>query len=251
MGILVRNNKVISAGGKILYSLAGNPFELPNLKLYLSATRMVQQADESSVSSFADFSGNSFHATQGTSGFQPKFDLNQFGSNAGIRINNGKYLESNPLVLANTNQFTVQILAKRHAINISSYPFTMPDANNTDSLFGFGWAGAGYAICFGKRLTSDLRTDIQFPSNDLNQHLIQMTLNPTDAKVYVYFDGILKGTFQFTVGIMETPLKFLIGSTYGLTGSEVNVNGITVNQSYSDHATIQAQYRGYLQRGYL
>jgi len=257
MGILVRNNKVISAGGKILYSRTGNLSELPNLKLYLSATRMAQQADESLVPSFLDFSGNSFHATQGTSGFQPKFDLSQFGSNAGVKfdgINDFLSLTGGALdIFRNINQYTVQCVFKRTVLSGTGYLLSV--ANNAAT------GGRGCSISYDAsniiiqtRIIDGVgETNITIPSNTTNTHLIQVVLG--SAIVSAYLDGVLVGSVSVTSGnISNTSANAMrIGSSAVNTiiyGS-VLVNGLSINQSYSDNATIQAQYRGYLQRGYL
>ena len=258
MGILVRNNKVISAGGKILYSRTGNPLELPNLKLYLSATRMVQQADESSVSSFTDFSGNSFHATQGTSGNQPKFDLNQFGSNAGIKFDGvddkmniiGGALD----IFRNINQYTVQILTKRNTISDNCIDFYVTNNLNDSVRFAFGWV-AGNAQLVVRRADSDPSVIITYPLNDTNYHLIQVTLNPANYTVYMYIDGVLVNSgVLLSAGYLGNTASGQVNVGYYNVTSYFGkscINGISVNTSYSDPSTIKAQYRGYLQRGYL
>ena len=258
MGILVRNNKVISAGGKILYNRTGNPLELPNLKLYLSATRMAQQADESSVSSFTDFSGNSFHATQGTSGFQPKFQTNEFGSNAGIKFDGvddkmniiGGALD----IFRNIDQYTVQILSKRNVVSDNCSDFYVTNNANLTVRFAFGWVG-GNAQIVVRRLDTDASIAITSPLNDTNFHLIQVTLNPSNYTVYMYIDGVFVNSAQLgSSGNLDNTASGQVNvgwynpiSSYGKSC----INGISVNTSYSDNATIQAQYRGYLQRGYL
>ena len=258
MGILVRNNKVISAGGKILYRNV-SPFELPNLKLYLSATRMVQQADESSVSRFTDFSGNSYHATQATSGNQPKFDLNQFGSNAGIKFDgvddfmalSGGALE----IFRNINKYTVQCLFKRSTTSSTGY--MLISSNN--ALTGGRGCGISYtstSIFVSTRiLDGTAEANITIPSNDLNTHFIQFTLNPSNSIVSAYLDGVLAGAIVVTSGnISNTSAGGLrIGGTQVgtvLYGTPI-INAISINTEYSDPSTIQAQYRGYLSRGYL
>ena len=259
MGILVRNNKVISAGGKILYSRTGDPFELPNLKLYLSATRMAQQADESSVSSFTDFSGNSFHATQGTSGNQPKFDLNQFGSNAGIKFDGvddkmniiGGALD----IFRNINQYTVQILTKRNTISDNCLDFYVTNNVNNAVRFAFGWVGANAQLVV-RRLDINTSVIITYPLNDTNYHLIQVTLNPSNYTVYMYIDGVFVNSAQLTSsGNLDNTASGQVNVGYYNVGAgsygKSCINGISVNTSYSDPSTIQAQYRGYLQRGYL
>jgi hypothetical protein len=259
MGILVRNNKVISAGGKILYRNV-SPFDLPNLKLYLSATRMAQQADESSVSSFTDFSGNSFHATQANTSLQPLFKTNQFGSNAGIKFdgvdNVIQITTSNALdIFRNINQWTVQILAKRGSINSPCLPFYVLNSTNISVRVTFGWRNDQFAQIIIKNYAETTNQTFTWVSNDTNPHFIQFTLNPSNNTVYVYEDGILVGTIIIEAGYMPNTAsgRFDIGAYTGngpvyATGS---VNGISVNTSYSDPSTIQAQYRGYLQRGYL
>jgi len=256
MGILVRNNKVISAGGKILYRNV-SPLELPNLKLYLSATRMTQQADESSVSSFTDFSGNGFHATQGTSGFQPKFDLNQFGSNAGIKFDGvddkmniiGGALD----IFRNIDQYTVQILSKRNTISDNCLDFYVTNNVNNAVRFVIGWTGSN-AHMVARRLDTDTPTIMTYPLNDTNYHLIQVTLNPANYTLYMYIDGVLVNSGVLSAGNLDATAcgqvnvgYYNVSSSYGKSC----INGISVNTSYSDNATIQAQYRGYLQRGYL
>lgn len=258
MGILVRNNKVISAGGKILYSRVGNPFELPNLKLYLSATRMVQQADESSVSSFTDFTGNSFHATQGTSGFRPKFDLNQFGSNAGIKFDGTDDVLTIPNGLSlfrNWDQYTVQCLVKRGRLSQQETFLNFIRNNGTSIRFHIYITPTGLRCSFRKTDGGAYTSTLEYASNDLNPHLVQVTLNPTNWSVYFYVDGVfVSQTPMESSGYTDNTDLYAaeIGKyTAGSAHSNISVNGVSINQSYSDPATIQAQYRGYLQRGYL
>ena len=258
MGILVRNNKVISAGGKILYSRAGNPLELPNLKLYLSATRMAQQADESSVSSFTDFSGNGFHATQATSGFQPKFDLNQFGSNAGIKfdgIDDVLTIPNGLSLFRNWDQYTVQCLVKRGRLSQAETFLNFIRNNGTSIRLHIYITATGIRCSFRKADAGAYTPTPEYASNDLNPHLVQVTLNPVNWSVYFYVDGVfVSQTAMESSGSTDNTDLYAVEIGRYLTGgthSNVLINGISVNQSYSDPATIQAQYRGYLQRGYL
>ena len=257
MGILVRNNKVISAGGKILYSRVGDPFELPNLKLYLSATRMAQQTDESSVSSFTDFSVNSFHATQATSGNQPKFDLNQFGSNTGIKFDGSNdYLSCTGGALdifRNINEFTVQIVAKRGVISTASSIFQAHRNLSGGIRFTIQFQADGTIYTGLRKDDSTVHNIFSYVINDLNPHFIQVTLSTSNI-MYMYVDGVFVQSVLTIVGnIVNTPsLNMEVGAnTVSASYGSGVVNGISVNTSYSDPATIQAQYRGYLQRGYL
>jgi len=254
MGILVRNNKVIRAGGKILYSRTGNPLELPNLKLYLSATRMTQQADESSVSSFTDFSGNGFHATQGTSGFQPKFDLNQFGSNAGIRCDgvddilnlNGGALD----IFKNINQFTVQALIKRSVISANSAVIQFTQATSLGSRFILQFTTTSIQVAVRMLDATVTAVSVLVASNDLNAHLVQCTA--ISNTLYVYVDGVLSGSaiMDSETSSNSPSANSYVGSIPSAFGTAI-INGISINTLYSDNTIIQAQYRGYLQRGYL
>ncbi len=257
MGLLVRNNKVITAGGKILYSSTRDPLSLANLKLYLSAKRMTQQADESLVSSFIDFSGFGYDATQATSTLQPKFDTNQFGSNAGIKfdgIDDFLSLTGGSLdIFRNINQYTVQVAFKRTVLSGTGYLLSV--ANNAAT------GGRGCTILYDasniyistRILDGVAETNITIPSNDTNTHLIQVVLS--SATVFTYLDGVLVGSVSVTSGnISNTSANAMrIGSnTVGtIVYGSVLVNGLSINQSLSNPATIQAQYRGYLQRGYL
>jgi len=255
MGILVRNNKVISAGGKILYRNV-SPLELPNLKLYLSATRMVQQADESSVSSFTDFSGNSFHATQGNATFQPTFQTNEFGTNAGIKGDGiddiMDILTPSALdIFRNINQFTFQCLIKRSVLSLSGYPFIVFDNSGAVFRFIVFFTASGNLTVGYKTLDGDTRLDISTPSNDLLAHFLQVTLNA--GVLYMYLDGFYIGSTTVTGGNSTNTScnKLTLFNATSGTQSNVIINGISINTLYSDPSTIQAQYRGYLQRGYL
>ena len=257
MGILVRNNKVISAGGKILYRQV-SPFELPNLKLYLSATRMAQQADASLVSSFTDFSGYSLHATQGSGTLQPTFQTNEFGINAGIKFdgsNDAMNITGGALdIFRNIDQYTVQILSKRNVVSDNCSDFYVTTNANSTVRFAFGWTG-GNAQIVVRRADSDPSVIITYPLNDTNYHLIQVTLNPSNHTVYMYIDGVLSGSGQLlsSGNLDNTACAQINIGWYNVVAiySKSCINGISVNTSYSDPSTIQAQYRGYLQRGYL
>ena len=258
MGLLVRNNKVITASGKILYRKASNPLELPNLKLYLSATRMAQYADASLVSSFTDFSGYNLHATQANTSFQPTFQTNEFGSNAGIKfggVSDAMNIIGGALdIFRNINQFTVQIFSKRNVVSDNCNDFYVTNNSNSAVRFAFGWVGANAQVVV-RRIDTDAATIITAPSNDTNPHLIQITLNPSNYTVYMYIDGVLVNSAQLaSSGSMDNTASSQINvGWYNITSAygKSCINGISVNTSYSDNATIQAQYRGYLQRGYL
>ena len=253
MGILVRNNKVISAGGKILYRNV-SPFELPNLKLYLSATRMVQQADESSVSSFTDFSGNSYHATQGTSGFQPKFDLNQFGGStqAGIKFDAiDDRLIFNTAILKNTNVYTFQMLCKRNVLGTVGM-FCYISTPSGVSRLNINTTATSVSVA-ARVVDGEGAGSVTFVSNDLLEHLLQVTLNA--GTMYVYWDGVLKGQFTFASTTISNTDS--VGCSMGANSGALDnflscaIQGVSLSYNYSDPATIQAQYRGCLQRGYL
>lgn len=253
MGILVRNNKVISAGGKILYSRTGDPFELPNLKLYLSATRMAQQADESLVPSFTDFSGFGYHATQAT-GFQPKFDTNQFGVNAGIRcdgIDDILNLTGGALdIFRNINQFTVQALIKRSVISSNASIIQFTQSGSANSRFTLQFTTTSLQIAVRMLDATVTAVSVLVASNDLNAHLVQCTA--ISNVIYVYVDGVLSGsaTMDSATSSNSPSANAYAGSIPSSFGSAI-INAISINQSFSDNTTIQAQYRGYLQRGYL
>ncbi len=254
MGILVRNNKVISAGGKILYSRTGDPFELPNLKLYLSATRMVQQADESLVPSFTDFSGFGYHATQATTGLQPKFKINQFGLNAGIKfdgVDDILSLTGGALdIFKNINQFTVQTIAKRSVISTNASIIQFTQGGSASSRFVIQFITTGIQVAVRMLDATVSAVSIVVPTNDLNAHLIQCVA--ISNVMYVYVDGVLSGSIAMDSSTSSNTASSAayVGSLPSTFGSVI-INGISVNTSYSDNATIQAQYRGYLQRGYL
>lgn len=255
MGILVRNNKVISAGGKILYSRIPDPFELPNLKLYLSATRMVQQADESLVPSFADFSGFGYNATQATTGLQPKFKTSQFGANAGILFDGiddiltftGGALN----IFQNINQFTVMVLAKRSALSVNAPVVQFAQSVGGFSRFVIQFTSGGNIQIAIRMLDSTISAiSITSPSNDLNTHLIQCTA--ISNILYMFVDGVFSGSIAMDSSTSSNTASSAayVGSLPSTFGSVI-INGITVSQSFSSNSVLQAQYRGYLQRGYL
>lgn len=255
MGILVRNNKVIEAGGKILYRQV-SPFELPNLKLYLSATRMVQQTDGSSVLSFTDFSGNGFHAVQGTGSLQPTFETNEFGINAGIKFDgvddflsfSGGALD----IFRNVNQYTVQVLCKRSAISTTSAVLYFSVNGSTTNRFLINFLSSGDIQIVNRMLDATVSGNIVLmSSNDTNEHLIQVTVY--QSIMYCYLDGVLRGQIGLEAATSSNTASTTarVGTSPAPVLSSSVVNGVSINQTYSDPSTIQAQYRGYLERGYL
>lgn len=257
MPVLLKQNKILTSDGKILVRSEPTPFDLPNLKLYLSTTRMFQYADATLMPNMLDYSGNNYQATQANSGFQPTFEINEFGINAGLKMLTDDYLEilssTGIQMLNGSNQFTIQCLAKRTTISTSGYVLVMGDTALTSQKIFTGWAASGTILIAGKRLNSDTRSDLNFSSNDLLVHFIQITLNPSNAQVSVYMDGIFRGIIQFTIGNMDSFTNIIIGnnSITTKTAGAAIINGISVSTSYSDPNTIAAQYRGYLSRGYL
>jgi len=257
MPILTQNSKVLTAAGKVLIREA-TPLDLPNLKLYLSATRMPQYADGTAISSFLDYSGNNYNATQATGSLQPTFQTNEFGINAGIKYDGsddrtsitGSALD----IFRNINQYTVQIASKRNVVSDSCNDFYVTTNSNSTVRFAFAWVGANAQLVV-RRLDADASIIITAPSNDTNPHLIQITLNPSNYTVYMYIDGVLVNSAQLaSSGSMNNTASSQINvGWYNITPiyGKSCINGISVNTSYSDNATIQAQYRGYLQRGYL
>ena len=104
-------------------------------------------------------------------------------------------------------------------------------------------------------LDGTAEANITIPSNDLNTHFIQVTLNPSNSIVSAYLDGVLAGATVVTSGnISNTSAGGLrIGGTQVgtvLYGTPI-INAISINTEYSDPSIIQAQYRGVLERGYL
>ena len=257
MPILTRNNNVLTAGGKVLIREA-SPLDLPNLKLYLSATRMPQYADGTAIPSFLDYSGNNYNATQGSGTLQPTFQTNEFGVNAGIKFDgsdDAMNITGGALdIFRNINQYTVQILSKRNIISDNCSDFYVLNNANITVRFAFGWLG-GNAQVVVRRLDTDTSVVITSPLNDTNYHLIQVTLNPANYTVYMYIDGVLVNSAQLlSAGYLDNTASGQVNvgyynpiSSYGKSC----INGISVNTLYSDPSIIQAQYRGVLQRGYL
>ena len=257
MPILLKNNKIITAGGKILTREA-TPFDLPNLKLYLSANRMAQLADGTAISNFLDYSGNNYHATQATGSSQPLFKTSQFSSNAGIKfdgIDDRMDITGGALdILKNVNQWTFQVLMKRNVVSETVVPFSMYDNTSTTGKYRLVinyFAGDLQMACL--LLDSDTLKVVTFPSNDTNGHLVQTTLNPTTGNMECYNDGLFVGSVFVGIGNTSNTSSgsIKIGYVNGPLYTKGSTNGVTLSTSYSNPATIQAQYRGYLQRGYL
>jgi len=250
MSILLKNGRILQT--------PITPLQLPNLKLYLSADRMYQYADGTAIPSFLDYSGNNYNATQASGTLQPTFQTNEFGINAGIKFdgsNDAMNITGGALdIFRNINQYTVQIVTKRNVVSDNCMDFYVTTNANTSVRFAVGWIGANAQVVV-RRADVDPATVVTAPSNDTNPHLIQITLNPSNYTVYMYIDGVLVNSAQLaSSGSMNNTASsqinvgwYNIASTYGKSC----INGISVNTSYSDNATIQAQYRGYLQRGYL
>jgi len=257
MPILTQNSKVLTAAGKVLIR-EPSPLDLPNLKLYLSATRMPQYADGTAIPSFLDYSGNNYNATQASGTLQPTFQTNEFGINAGIKFdgsNDAMNITGGALdIFRNINQYTVQIVTKRNVVSDNCSDFYVTNNSNNSVRFAFGWVGANAQVVV-RRLDVDLTIIITAPSNDTNPHLIQITLNPSNYRVYMYIDGVFVNSAQLASSgsLDNTPAAQINVGWYNiaLTYSKSCINGISVNTSYSNPTTIQAQYRGYLQRGYL
>jgi len=254
MGLLVRNNKVITASGKILYRKVSNPLDLPNLKLYLSATRMPQYADGTAISSFLDYSGNNYNATQASGTLQPTFQTNEFGVYAGIKfdsVNDLMTLSGGALdIFKNINQFTVQAVFKRTALGASQLIYQALINVGSSTRFAISCNSTSIAMTI-RILDAGASYSILIPSNDLAPHMIQSTF--INGFVYTYLDGVFHGATN--VGGLTFSNTSSVGSNVGGSVTSAiwgaNINGVSVNTSYSDNATIQAQYRGYLQRGYL
>ena len=253
MPILTKNNQVLTAAGKVLIR-EPSPLDLPNLKLYLSATRMPQYADGTAISSFLDYSGNNYNATQASGTLQPTFETNEFGVHAGIKfdaVNDLMTLSGGALdIFKNINQFTAQAVFKRTALGTSQliYQALINTVAASRFVISCGPTGIGLTI---RVIDGGTSYSVAIPSNDLNPHMIQCTF--TGGVVYVYLDGVFYGgtnvgglTFSNTSSFGATVGGSAVSGVYG-----ANINGISVSQSYSDPSTIQAQYRGYKQRGYL
>lgn len=253
MPILTQNSKVLTAGGKVLIR-EPSPLDLPNLKLYLSATRMPQYADGTAMQSFLDYSGNNYHATQATGSSQPLFKTNQFGGNAGglfdgvddILSLTGGALD----IFKNINQFTVQTIAKRSVISTNASIIQFTQGGSASSRFVIQFITTGIQVAVRMLDATVSAVSIVVPTNDLNAHLIQCVA--ISNVMYVYVDGVFSGSVAMDSSTSSNTASSAayVGSLPSTFGSVI-INGITVSQSFSSNSVLQAQYRGYLQRGYL
>ena len=254
MPILTRNSKVLTAGGKVLIREA-SPLDLPNLKLYLSATRMPQYADGTAIQSFLDYSGNNYNATQGSGTLQPTFQTNEFGVNAGVKFDGiddiltftGGALN----IFQNINQFTVMVMAKRSAMSANDPIIQFAQSGVGFSRFVIQFTSGGNIQIAIRMLDSTISAiSITSPSNDLNTHLIQCTA--ISNILYMFVDGVFSGSIAMDSSTSSNTASSAayVGSLPSTFGSVI-INGITVSQSFSSNSVLQAQYRGYLQRGYL
>lgn len=253
MPILTQNSKVLTAGGKVLIR-EPSPLDLPNLKLYLSATRMPQYADGTAMQSFLDYSGNNYHATQATGSSQPLFKTNQFGGNAGglfdgvddILSLTGGALD----IFKNINQFTVQTIAKRSVISTNASIIQFTQGGSASSRFVIQFITTGIQVAVRMLDATVSAVSIVVPTNDLNAHLIQCVA--ISNVMYVYVDGVFSGSVAMDSSTSSNTASSgaYVGSLPSTFGSVI-INGITVSQSFSSNSVLQAQYRGYLQRGYL
>ncbi len=253
MPILTQNSKVLTAAGKVLIREA-SPLDLPNLKLYLSATRMPQYADGTAIPSFLDYSGNNYNATQASGTLQPTFETNEFGVYAGIKfdsVDDLMTLSGGALdIFKNINQFTVQAVFKRTALGTTQLIYQAMNNTGTASRFVISCNSTSIAASV-RILDAGTTYNISIPFNDLSPHMIQYTF--INGFVYAYLDGVFYGATNVG-GLTFSNTSSNKSTVGGSTGSFVwgaNINGISVSQSYSDPTTIQAQYRGYLTRGYL
>lgn len=254
MPILTRNSKVLTAAGKVLIREA-SPLDLPNLKLYLSATRMPQYADGTAIQSFLDYSGNNYNATQGSGTLQPTFQTNEFGVNAGVKFDGiddiltftGGALN----IFQNINQFTVMVMAKRSAMSANDPIIQFAQSGVGFSRFVIQFTSGGNIQIAIRMLDSTISAiSITSPSNDLNTHLIQCTA--ISNILYMFVDGVFSGSIAMDSSTSSNTASSAayVGSLPSTFGSVI-INGITVSQSFSSNSVLQAQYRGYLQRGYL
>lgn len=258
MPILTKNNQVLTAAGKVLIREA-SPLDLPNLKLYLSATRMPQYADGTAMPSFLDYSVNNYNATQGSGTLQPTFQTNEFGVNAGIKFdgsNDAMNITGGALnIFRNINQYTVQIATKRNVVSDNCYDFYVTNNANSTVRFAVGWTGSNLQVVVRRADVDISAVTILVPINDTSPHLVQVTLNNSNYTAYVFVDGQFAGSSQLvgSGNLDNTACAQMNIGWYNVTPvyGKSCINGISVNTSYSDNATIQAQYRGYLQRGYL
>jgi len=254
MPIITQNSKVLTAAGKVLIR-EPSPLDLPNLKLYLSATRMPQYADGTAIPSFLDYSGNNYNATQANTSLQPTFQTNEFGTNSGIKgdgTNDIMSLNGAALnILRNINQYTVQIAFKRTILGDVNILLQYTNGNNTFSRLTFSLSATSISTTVRNSTNSQ---NLIINSNDLNPHLVQLTLNPSNQTFYMYLDGVL-----MTTGVADSAYTedlpsvsgVIFGSNLSNIFGEAVINGITINQAYSDHSIIQQQYKGWLNRGWL
>ena len=239
----------------ITYGGGSSPLQLPNLKLYLSATKMVQQADNSLVSTCSDFSGYNFHATQANTSLQPTFQTNEFGAKAGIKgdgTDDIMSLSGGALnILRNINQYTVQIAFKRTILGDVNILLQYTNGNNTFSRLTFSLSATSVSATVRNSTNSQ---NLIINSNDLNSHLVQLTLNPSNQNFYMYLDGVLMASGVADSAYTEdlpSVNAVIFGSNLSNIFGEAVINGITINQAYSDHSIIQKQYKGWLNRGWL
>mgnify|MGYP003398379268 len=254
MSILLKNGRILQT--------PITPLQLPNLKLYLSSQMMYQYSNDTPMPNFVDYSGNNYMCVNNTIGEQPLFKPNSFGKAAGLQFdgsNDKMNIASNNL-FQNINQYTVQIACKRTVLSITSNIFySLHNNAATNSVrFGVTFMNTGNIQIFVLRSDTDPLLIFQYPSNDLNPHFIQCTLNPTNYTVSVYHDGILMGNIQLASSgnLDNTPSISNIGwfQPVNISGSfgTSNISEISVSQSYSNPSIIASQYQGWLQRtGYL
>lgn len=242
----------------ITYSTGSNPLVLPSLRLYLSATRMAQQVDNTNVSTFADFSSNGYDATQATTGLQPKFKINQFGLNAGINfdgIDDLMNLTGGALdIMRNVSDYTIQVVCKRNVLGlIDSRVIVIANGINTGSRLSIFFNSTSIQIATNHTDNTGLVGNYQIISNDLNPHMVQLAVS--NGVMNIYFDGTLHGNFNLSaVSTPNTASGVIaiggnpINNSFYLNGS---IQGLTINHSYLDTVAITRQYQGYLQRGWL
>ena len=156
----------------------------------------------------------------------------------------------------NATEFTFQIVMKRTSLSDNGRGFYY--SQNTTAIYRF-FVQLHSSLGLSAAVTrQDGGTQLAFssPCNDLLAHLIQLTCRTSDGLTQLYLDGVLvnsgilfgSGNFANTtstnidLGYIQFP-----GASHG-TGI---IQGLSLNTSYSDPSTIQEQYRGYLQRGYL
>ena len=200
-----------------------NPRNLPNLQLWLDATR-IAQADSTSVATWSDQSGNGYDATQGGSAARPTFIASGLNGLPVVRFDgtdDAMDLLSGSLgMLRNVAGATIFSVVKYAADNVRTYNLHINDSGSGQRLTSGRSSTTTKYEARGRRLDGIATQDIMSTQNVTNNFVIQsVSANYSNTLLQQYINGALDGqktdfqtsgntsdtnSFNISVGYLKT-----------------------------------------------